>query len=377
MSVVKVIVFSREGVARGTGSATLLFRATGSDEVPRHLFITNSHVVTETPRVLITQPRTPNVLLEAEVLGVSQAADIAVLSVKEEGPEDAVEMLRGLDVLKTKPSMQLETFEGTAEGYPLGLPEISKSPGLIVPQVAVGRIVYQTSATLNGGNSGGALFDEDGYYRGVPFAGIMFVSDIGFCITDLEALAVADAIVGKYRGSSIALQPLQLDVGQVSEPFPVGSVIGGKIRVVQGPGGPLGIFQEAVTATIPLCMRLLPEGSYPVVLDDQVVTTVTTRYPTLDLGLRNSLPFLTVDSIHMAPVTKDHVSMFPHLAVQEVPTRALIITAADPDSPHGSFVGSIVESVNGIPVQTAKQASDALQEGKAVSIQTTVGHLVL
>lgn len=375
MSVLKVIGFNREGIPRGSGSATLWVKAESTqDSDARYLFISNSHVVTDFAQVVLVDPRHPTDLLPTEVLGVSQAADIAVLSVT---VQNQFEFLTDLEKLKLKEPMVLESFDSVAEGYPVALPELTKSPGKVAPQVFNGRVVYQTSATLNQGNSGGALFDEDGFWRGVPYAVINGVGDVSFCVTDLEAISVAKTIVQEWRGLPIALQDMTFDLAVQSNPFPIGSVIATRIRVIEGFNEPLAIMDENVTATIPMCLRLLAPYTYSIKLNDGVQGTITTSYMVSGFGQRDGLPFLTIGAVHLAPLNEHSKTKFPWLHFAKVSARSLVVTSVDPDSPHNSLVGSIVTRINGVTVYSPTEAEHAVQQAEMVHLETSEGAVAL
>lgn len=341
------------------------------------LFITNAHVVAKGDVVTITGPRFPAVMCPVRVLGMAKEVDIAVLAVSRPRDDDEEEFLSTLEPLKMRPELRLDLEEGTAVGFPLGFTEITTSTGNVGPQVFNGRIVYQISESLNGGNSGGGLFDEKGYWRGVPYAGIMFVSDLSFCITDMEAIEVARAIVRgniAAQGEVVEVEPLQINV-----PFELlpGDRIHQDLVMVEGPNQPLAVFQDEVTGTLEMCMRLLPPGDYTVVRDGQVLDLdITTRYNWSVLTPTNPIPFVMSGPIHMTSLAKAHMAKFPSLYLHDVSNPAVIITAADPKAKKSAFVGALVKTVNGRIVQTPGDVADALEDNNN-TFETTEGTLIV
>ena len=166
--------------------------------------VTNAHVVrnADTIRVYFSD----DTIAEAEVLGIDQDADLAVLQV--EVPEDVlvpVEMGRsaGLEV------GQLAIAIGNPFGY-----ERTLTVGYIS---ALGRVlrqesgfsiaeVIQTDAAINPGNSGGPLLDSTGRVIGVnscyrPSSPLGGSIGIGFAVPIDQATSVIPELIahGRYR----------------------------------------------------------------------------------------------------------------------------------------------------------------------------------
>ena len=175
--VVQVLVAGYStGGAKGATALLSTQRATGSGVVldPSGYVLTNAHVVSgaRTVQVLLPPPtpstrptsvlRTPGRLVKAEIVGVDQETDLAVLKVDE----------TGLPALTLADSEKLRQGQLVlAIGSPLGL-ENSVSFGVVS---AVARqlepenpmIYVQTDASINPGNSGGPLVDVLGQVVGI------------------------------------------------------------------------------------------------------------------------------------------------------------------------------------------------------------------
>jgi serine protease Do len=142
---------------------------------PDGIAVTNQHVVTgaATLEVYIGGDTTKS--YNAQILGVSECNDLAVIKVNT--PDDVPfmewydgEIRAGLDVY--------------AAGFPLGDPEFTLTKGIIAKAKAGGDLTGTSSidhtiehdANIQPGNSGGPLLTPDGKVAGVNYAGGAFVT---------------------------------------------------------------------------------------------------------------------------------------------------------------------------------------------------------
>ncbi len=150
--------------------------------------VTNNHVVTGGAlyKVYVNGSDEP---VNARVLGVDECADLAVIDIQGSGypylqwREDPVKV--GLDVF--------------AVGFPLGDPEYTMTRGIISKARASGETnwasvdgVLQHDATLNPGNSGGPLLDEDGRVVGINYR--RNDADQFFAIAAKDALPIIEQL---------------------------------------------------------------------------------------------------------------------------------------------------------------------------------------
>ena len=173
-----------------------------------------------------------DVILDATVIGMDDDQDIAVLKVDGTGYNYAT--CRDISA-----SPYLLGEDATAIGNPLGA-GITVTKGIIsgiersVKLDGVTMTLLQTDAAINGGNSGGALFDANGYLIGIVNAKTTgsAIDGVGYAIPISTAKYVADSIIatagnpeynglgyieGKIRlGVSIA----QLNKATVESDFP-------------------------------------------------------------------------------------------------------------------------------------------------------------
>ena len=175
------------------------------------LVVTNDHVVSGNKVVLVrsSDGRT----LQADVLGVDELADVAVVKIRGDeefqsvtlGDSDAAEI--GEEVI--------------AMGFPLGDLALGSSvkvtSGLVSAKAPRGGIAFlQVDAAINPGNSGGPLFNRAGEVIGInasvlreielssTITGVMAIDNISFSITINELKARFDSLV---RGESVFKDP--------------------------------------------------------------------------------------------------------------------------------------------------------------------------
>jgi serine protease Do len=132
--------------------------------------VTNNHVVTGAGKLEIYIGGDTQESYNAEVLGVSECNDLAVIKVDVDDPVPFLgwhdgDINPGLDVY--------------AAGYPLGDPEFTLTRGIVAKAKAGGDLTGTSSidytiehdATIQPGNSGGPLVDESGKVVAVNYAG--------------------------------------------------------------------------------------------------------------------------------------------------------------------------------------------------------------
>jgi putative serine protease PepD len=191
--------------------------ATGSGVVydSKGDIVTNAHVVGNASTVQVV-PATGGSMLTARVLGTFPAGDLAVIRVESDADSLKVAKFGNSDDVRAGQIV-------LAMGNPLGLTG-SVSQGIVS---ALGRTVsasgtsggevttitdaIQTTAAINGGNSGGALVSLSGEVIGIPSAAARdpeagAAPGIGFAIPSDTAVDIADQLIstGKVTNSGRA-----------------------------------------------------------------------------------------------------------------------------------------------------------------------------
>jgi putative serine protease PepD len=177
--------------------------------------VTNAHVVGDSAEVKVV-PATGGETVTGHVLGTFAAGDLAVIRVEDEAGKLKVATFGNSNDVKAGQIV-------LAMGNPLGLTG-SVSQGIVS---ALGRTVtaatssggeattitdaIQTTAAINGGNSGGALVSLSGQVIGIPTAAARdpeagAAPGIGFAIPSDTATDIADQIIstGKVTNSGRA-----------------------------------------------------------------------------------------------------------------------------------------------------------------------------
>lgn len=199
-SVVVVSVYQKDSLyGSGTG-----FVYTKDDK--KAYILTNNHVVEKADKAMVTF--TDGKVIEAEIVGTNELADIAVLSVSAD---------EALDVAEIGSSDQMRVGDTVfAVGAPLDsvyswtvtrgiisgkdrMVQVSASSGAYIMKVV------QTDAAINNGNSGGPLCNANGEVIGINSLKLVdeSVEGMGFAIPIERAIKYADMI----RNNEIIEQP--------------------------------------------------------------------------------------------------------------------------------------------------------------------------
>jgi serine protease Do len=164
--------------------------------------VTNNHVVTGSALLQVYVGGDSEEPLNADVLGVSECSDLAVIDIEGDRGYPALDW-HGGDI-----STGLEVYSA---GFPLGDPEFTLTRGIVSKARADGETpwssvdsVIEHDARINAGNSGGPLVDGDGNVVGVNYAGIT-ETDQNFAISRDEALGVIEQLRAGQDVDSIGL----------------------------------------------------------------------------------------------------------------------------------------------------------------------------
>ena len=198
-----VIVYIKSGEDSewiSNGSGVFYGEATGEDGSKVSLIVTCCHVIDDATAVCVgintaDADSSNDQTVVAEVVGMDDVSDVAVLKIDGGGYNYAT--LRNTD---EAPIVLGE--EATAIGNALGA-GISTTKGIIsgtsrnVSMDGITMTLLQTDASVNGGNSGGALFDSNGYLIGMVNAksGGTNVEGIGYAIPVYDVISKSDSLI--------------------------------------------------------------------------------------------------------------------------------------------------------------------------------------
>lgn len=184
------------------------FRNSGSGIIisTNGVVITNYHVIEEAKNIdVVVKDNRKVSTYRARVLASDKTNDLALLMIDDE-------KFLHFDYIPF--AMSTRTSEvGTsvfAMGYPMSLymgDEVKITDGIISSRTGYqGDIVtYQISAPIQPGNSGGPLFDKNGYLVGITNAGIMNANNVGY------------AIKSSYVRNLIESAPISIDIPEVNK----------------------------------------------------------------------------------------------------------------------------------------------------------------
>lgn len=191
------ILQSGSSTYQSAGSGVFYGEIEGEDA---SMIVTCTHVIDDAQavRVYVNTGDTDSsndIALDAEIIGMDDISDVAVLKVDGTGYDYAT--LRNTD---EAPILLGE--EVTAIGNALGA-GISVTKGIIsgtsrtISMDGISMTLLQIDAAVNGGNSGGALFDSEGYLVGIVNAKSTGddVEGIGYAIPVYDVTDKADGLI--------------------------------------------------------------------------------------------------------------------------------------------------------------------------------------
>ena len=170
-----------------------------SDEA--YYVITNHHVIDQATNfeVVVYNDEDTSVTYDAYLVGTSMENDIAALRIETTDPLNCVSFID--DSSKVKVGTEV-----IAIGNPLGILGGSVTHGIVS---AVEREVYlqelgymnliQTDAAINSGNSGGALFNNEGLLIGIVNSGYSDYQGLNFAIPSNTAKTCFTSIIDTYK----------------------------------------------------------------------------------------------------------------------------------------------------------------------------------
>lgn len=388
----------------------------------RIICITNAHVVEGAiGRVMINDPSLGKYEIPCDVWGASRVeeADIAVicsvdipsLILKEKqkrvlsGEGSVVEgldrfwksvtPLRQLPPLVKSLEENIDLGEVVVAGFPFNSQELVPTEGTVTSQFVEGRIVWWFTGGMNPGNSGGGAFTKDGLFLGVPFAGILFASVVGYIIPSQEAIAVADHIIKAFDGTFVNLEPMK--VGSTRALLPGDYVDVGAVRLVvmeNADSQDLTIYASisqrgsdaspGLIAPLREWMRLFPPGTYSTNNNGRVISSYDINVPVRFIfpGMEN-VQYEAVGGVALVDMNMSHIERFPPLEDLGREEPRVVVSYIDTESSNPdlpSHLGSAVIMVEDQLVFSVTEVRDilsSLPNAESVTLTTTQGTLTL
>ncbi len=338
--------------------------------------LTNNHVVdgAETIAVTFTDERK----FDAELIGVDERIDVALLKIEADGP---------LPYLKLGASEEARVGDRViAIGNPFGLGHTVTTGILSGKGRALGAGPYddflQTDAAINPGNSGGPLFNLAGEVIGINTAIIAQANNIGFTIPSEMVLDVLDDLKREGRVAhgwlGVGIQTLTPELAEAME---IDAVDGVVITDVH-PGGPaaeaglksgdivLSLAGEPVDETGELIRAVGEQRA-----GDEVAIEVLRRgrHKTLEvtLGERPSEQALAQGRWDDGPEGPGGEDLMDALGLSlEETAEGVVIAAVDPDSAAAELLqeGDIVLEVDRRRARSAAEVASQLGGRKGVHL---------
>ncbi|WP_254513284.1 trypsin-like peptidase domain-containing protein [Anatilimnocola floriformis] len=172
------------------GTQTVHF-GSGTVISPLGFVLTNAHVVRnakEGPALFVG-----NRVLKYQTICTMPHSDLAVLKLQTEGPLPALPIGRSHDLMLGEPTLVIgnagELAHSASTGIVSGLARSTRTEHSILPDV------IQTSAAINGGNSGGPLINALGEMIGVVSSKKQNADNVGFAIAADHVRVILPAVL--------------------------------------------------------------------------------------------------------------------------------------------------------------------------------------
>src|SRR5436190_4154455 len=142
--------------------------------------LTNAHVVISAKNVWGQVSSLGKRIIDLEVVGISPERDLALLRVTDNARELITKELGGIPYLPLGDSDLVRRSDDVlAIGYPLGQQACKRTTGVIS---GYEQHLFQTSAAINPGSSGGPLVNINGEVVALNCSGVTEAQNVGFAI---------------------------------------------------------------------------------------------------------------------------------------------------------------------------------------------------
>ncbi|MBQ7227213.1 MAG: trypsin-like peptidase domain-containing protein [Clostridia bacterium] len=207
-TVVDVYGYAYNGSSAGSG---VIIASTVESDKEYYFIVTNHHVIEgctsfEASLLFINEETDEETYdtYDATLIGGSPSRDIAVIRIEKKGNETIKSATAVADSDDVKVGMDV-----IAIGNPLGILGGTVTMGVVsakAREVSVSDIgtmtLMQTDAAINSGNSGGGLFDENGYLIGVVNSGYSSYEGLNFAIPANDAIYATESLINTYDETS-------------------------------------------------------------------------------------------------------------------------------------------------------------------------------
>ena len=173
-------------------------------DIMRGYVVTNSHVVHNARSIIGRIPKLGKYNIRLTLMGVCRKMDLGLCRIHPNDVQLIIQSLSNPETLNLPFDDSLKVRVGEqvlAIGYPLGEENIKVASGLIsgFPHLEFDDFesrptYFQTTASINVGNSGGPLINTSGKVIGITSAGEVGSNNVGYVIPSRLFLAIFDAL---------------------------------------------------------------------------------------------------------------------------------------------------------------------------------------
>jgi S1-C subfamily serine protease len=382
--------------------------------------ITNAHVVNGATCIMIQIPSFGKHQFEVDLVGIMPEKDMALVKFRSNDVAMIMNALGKMPQLKLGDSdLLVRSEEILALGYPLGQQSLKSTTGVISGRES-GMI--QMSAPINPGNSGGPSLNTKGEVIGINTAGITSAQNVGYIIAIndlknvLDQLREGGLIRKPYLGIFQAMATADL-VKSLGNPMPGGtyvvdvlcdSPLFGQLKpgdmVYQINDIPVDLYGEMkvdwsedkiTTAEYvsrlkkgqKVSMKVYRKGS-PMTFECLFerkkcasVRHVFAEYEELEYEIIGGFVIMPLMMNHLPILMQASSGLSKYAEEKNQSESALVVTSVLPNSvafkERLKLTGSILDTVNGMPVKTLDDLRKAIKKTKNIITMETTDHILV
>lgn len=144
------------------------------------LIITNAHVIHRANSIYVTLH--DGTALPARLIAINPVDDLALLEVQTNIPLQAIQFAKTENIMIGETAIAIGNPYGLKNSVTTGVVSGTNRQFAVPETTVVFKDLIQTDASINAGNSGGALLNLDGELMGINLAVVKEADNIGFAI---------------------------------------------------------------------------------------------------------------------------------------------------------------------------------------------------
>jgi len=340
--------------------------------------LTNNHVVADADelKVKLNDGRE----LIAKVIGTDPKTDVAVIKIEAENLPAAT--LANSDKLRVGDIVfAIGNPLGVGQTVTMGIVSATSRKVGILQEVAGYEDFIQTDASINKGNSGGALIDAKGRLVGINSAiisnnqgsiGIGFAIPVNLARTIMNSLITTGTVARGYLGVSTEVLTPEL-AESFDLPKDTKGIVIDNITSTEAPAAKAGLKREDVITAV---------NDRPVATGDDLRLMIAETAP----GTKVKIAYLRGGKANIVEVTLGHLDeasgsegeWLPGVTVAPLTDQlrkdmriatgieGIVITEIAEQSQYSEVfpVGAVIEQINRVPVTDLASAKKALRDGR-------------